>query len=211
MKNLFIDIAMNNQKHNFIVSKSHLIKLALCFSVVSISVIMNSNTVALPIYPRYGLFQPYSKPRYPSRNETANNIADVLSKNSKFNNFVDGLKQANLLDTFKEPCPKEQPYCLTIFAPNNEAFNSTPRAVYQKYNQPENRIKVLKYHIVQGAITPQDVDSGSKMTIEGHPIKITETSEGVYKLNDANAKHPSILTSNGVIIEIDQVLIPPGL
>lgn len=189
--------------------KNKLINFALGLSIVSIGITISSDIFAQVLYPRYGLFQPYTKPRYPSRTETDKNIADVLEKSAKFRNFHDGLKQAKLLDILKQTCPKEQPYCLTIFAPNNEAFNNAPIAVFKKYNQPENRIKFLKYHLVQGPITPKDVDSGSKVTMEGNPIQITESSEGIYKLNTANAKHPSTLTSNGVIIEIDKLLIPP--
>ncbi|MDJ0732585.1 MAG: fasciclin domain-containing protein [Nostocaceae cyanobacterium] len=202
---------MKNKKKNSISTKKKLINLALCLGVISIGFTINSDILAQPLYPRYGLFQPYTKPRYPSRNQTGKTIADVLTKDAKFRNFVDGLEQAKLLEELRKSCPKEQPYCLTIFAPNDEAFNNLPRAVFNKYNQPENRSKILQYHLVQGRITKEDVDSGSKVTMAGHPIQITESSEGIYKLNTANGKHPSILTKNGVIIEIDQVLIPPDL
>jgi uncharacterized surface protein with fasciclin (FAS1) repeats len=203
---------MKNQKNHLTIAKKTLINLALCLSAVSIGVTINCDIFAQPIYPRYGLFQPYTKPRYPSRNETGKDIADVLRDDPKFKNFVDGLNQEKLLDFLKQSCSKEQPYCLTVFAPNNDAFNkNASMALFNKYNQPENRIKILKYHLVQSPITPQDVNRGLKVTMEGHPIQITESSEGVYKLNTANAKHPSILTKNGVIIEIDKLLIPPDL
>ena len=202
---------MKQQKNNLINTNKKLINLALCLGIISIGTTMSSEIFAQPRYPRYGLFQPYSRPRYPSRDQTNNDIEYVLRNDPKFRNFFDGLEQAKLLDTLKQSCSKEEPHCLTIFAPNNKAFENASTSVFKKYNEPENRIKILKYHLVQDSITPQDVDGGSKVTMEGNPIKITEPSEGIYKLNTANAKNPSILTKNGVIIEVDELLIPPGL
>jgi uncharacterized surface protein with fasciclin (FAS1) repeats len=155
-------------------------------------------------YPRYALFQPYAHGNYPYRNSN-NNIADTLTNESKYANLVDELKEAGLFDRLK------QPGSLTIFAPTDEAFNALPDEIFQRYSQKENRIKVLKYHLVAGAIAAKDVDRGSVVTLEGIPVNITVNADGAVRLNEANAKHPSTVTKNGVIIEIDRVLMPPDL
>ena len=171
---------------------------------------MSSDILAQMTYPRYGLFQPYSRTRYPYRKHINKDVEQVLRNTPKFSNFFDGLEQAKLLDNLKQPCP-DAPGCVTIFVPNNDAFNNAPNSIFKKYNQPKNREKILKYHLVKGLIEPKDVDSGSKVTMEGSSIKITEPSQGVYKLNNASTKYPAIPTQNGVIIEIDELLLPPDI
>ena len=202
---------MTNKQKKSNNTKNKLLNLTLCLGIISVGIMTNSDIYAVPKYPRYGLFQPYTRPRYPSRNEKKNDFESVLRKNSKFSNFLDGLEQANLLDTLKKSCTKDEPSCLTIFVPNDEAFNNASNSDFKKYNQPENRVRFLKYHLIKGPISTQDIDNGSIVTMEGNSIKISERSEGVYKLNTANAKHPSIITKNAVIIEIDKLLLPPDL
>lgn len=201
---------MRKQKNNSVKNQKKLINLALFLGIFSISITMSSEIFAQITYPRYGLFQPYTRTRYPYRKETNKNVEYVLRNTPKFSNFFDGLEQTKMLDDLKKNCPKA-PGCLTVFVPNNDAFNNAPNSIFEKYNQPKNRQKILRYHLVKGLIAPKDVDSGSKVTMEGSPIKITESSQGVYKLNSANPKYPPIPTENGVIIEIDQLLIPPDL
>jgi uncharacterized surface protein with fasciclin (FAS1) repeats len=163
-----------------------------------------STLVTIPVlakyYRPYSLFQPTASRGYPYRNSTTS-IADTLVKDAKYENLVHELKKAGIFDTLKSGR-------FTVFAPTNEAFNTLAADKFKQYSIPQNRIKVLKYHIVSGDITSKDVDQGSKTTIEGSPIKITTDANGYVKINNVNGKHPSILTKNGVIIEIDNVLLP---
>ncbi|NEQ18854.1 MAG: fasciclin domain-containing protein, partial [Microcoleus sp. SIO2G3] len=131
-----------------------------------------------------------------------NNIANALSQDTKYANLTRQLKEAGLLDRLN------QPGNFTIFAPTNQAFEALPKDVFNKLSQPNNRLKVLNYHLVNRLITEQDIKKGSITTAEGTPIKITVDSEDTVKLNDAIGQHPSTLAKNGVIIEVDKVLIP---
>lgn len=179
-------------------------KLAFFGGILGASTLI-SLTISLPIlaqlYPPYYLFQPYASSNYPYRNEEGD-LVDTLSEASNFVNLAAELEEAGLAETLKQQS-------FTIFAPTDEAFEALPDDVFDKFIQPENRIKVLKYHLVAGEVSQEDVDTGAVTTLEGSEITISHDN-GNVRLNEANAKHPSTRTSNGVIIEIDRVLFPPG-
>jgi uncharacterized surface protein with fasciclin (FAS1) repeats len=189
---------------NSSISKNWLTKLACFVGIAGVSTLISFPVLAR-FYPRYTLFQPSASSNYPYRN-SENSIADTLAQDSKFTNLYNELKAAGLLETLK------QPGHFTLFAPTNEAFNALPKDVFSRYTK--NRIKVLKYHLVSSKITESDVsDKHGKaiVTVEGSPIIITAISEDGVKLNDdTNPKPPSIETKNGVIVEVDKVLLPKG-
>ncbi len=155
-------------------------------------------------YGPYSLFQPTASGGHPYRNSKIS-IADTLAKDAKYANLVYELKKAGLFDTLKQKGTK-----FTLFAPTNQAFNALSAAQFKEYSKPENRRRVLSYHIVPGEITRKDVDSGSKITLEGSAVQITVNPDGNVKINDAKGMHPSIETSNGVIVEITSVLKTPN-
>lgn len=195
---------MHNQNLNPSITRNWFTKLACFVGIAGVSTLISFPVLAKFI-PRYAaLFQPSAYSNYPYRN-SENNIASTLAQDSKFANLADELKEAGLLDTLK------QPGNFTLFAPTNDAFNALPKDVFKRYSDPKNRLRVLKYHLVSHAITSKDVDSRAIATVEGNQVIINTDAEGEVKLNNANAKHPSIATKNGVIIEVDKVLLPPGL
>ena len=166
--------------------------------------------ISLPMlaqeYPPYTLFQPYADPNYPYRDQEGN-LVDTLNEESNFVNLVAELEEAGLTETLK------QRKFTTILAPTDTAFEALPDDVFAKFSEPENRIKVLQYHLISGKIPKEDLDNLDKEEIEikteaGNSV-IIAYKNGVVTLNDANAKYPSIKASNGVIIEIDKVLLPP--
>ena len=171
--------------------------------IVGIAVLAGVNTlISLPMLAQlsspYALFQPPAHPNY--RHERGN-IVDILNEESNFVNLVAELEEAGLAETLKEEK-------FTILAPTDAAFEALPDNVFAKFSKPENRIKVLQYHLISGEVTPEEVDRGEIKTVAGNSIAIAN-KDSVVILNDANAKHPSTLASNGVIIEIDKVLLPP--
>ncbi|MBW4625436.1 MAG: fasciclin domain-containing protein [Brasilonema octagenarum HA4186-MV1] len=186
------------------ITKSQFKKLACAVGIAGVTTLISVPVLA-KFYPPMALFQPSAHRSYPYRN-SEKSIADTLSQNTKFANLYHELKKAGLLDTLKQGN-------YTIFAPTNEAFNALPKKDFERYSQPQNRAKVLKYHLVTSNITGKDQDLNGKLvtTVEGDQIKITVDPEGTVKLNNAIGKHPSIKASNGVIIEVDKVLMPPGL
>ncbi len=192
---------MLNKNRNPLISKNWIKKLT-CFVGIAGVTTLISFPVLAKFYSRYALFQPSAYSSVPYRN-SEKDIAQTLIQDSKFANLVGELKQAGLLDTLKEGK-------YTIFAPTDKAFNALPKDVFKRYSQSENRMKVLQYHLVAGEVTKESVDSGAVTTIEGQPIKIVVDDAGTVKLNDAIGKNPSTVASNGVIIEVDKVLLPTG-
>ncbi|MGK7896838.1 MAG: fasciclin domain-containing protein, partial [Xenococcus sp. (in: cyanobacteria)] len=118
------------------------------------------------------------------------------------------LEEAGLLDKL----PQDE---LTILAPTNEAFAALSPTVRAKLSQPENLNKLLQYHLVVGIIDEQDIKRQAvatlldKSSVQITGIPLAENKVGV-KINQSIASDP-FAASNGVIIPINEVLIPPGL
>jgi uncharacterized surface protein with fasciclin (FAS1) repeats len=178
-------------------------KFTLLFSIVGITTAISLPTFAQIKYPPYALFQPLAYSGYPYRSNNED-IAATLTKETRFKNLVDQLQQAGLLEELKQ---KNQ---YTVFAPTDKAFEALDDSVFDRLEKKENLLKVLKYHLVIGEVTPKQVDSGKVTTSQGSQIQVTKNNNGGILLNGANAKQPPLTANNGVIIEIDRVLLPPG-
>ncbi|KAK1825777.1 hypothetical protein QBC39DRAFT_42415 [Podospora conica] len=99
---------------------------------------------------------------------------------------------------------------LTIFAPNNDAFEAIGSAVTTL--PPQTLANILNYHIL-----PRGVRFSTDLIAAGSPVQFT-TSQGqnltVSRLNgqlfvnSARVLIPDIITANGVVHVIDNVLNP---
>jgi uncharacterized surface protein with fasciclin (FAS1) repeats len=178
-------------------------KFTLSIGAVGMIILINLPTFAQVKYPPYALFQPLAYSGYPYRSNNTD-IATTLTKETRFKNLVDQLQQAGLLEELKQ----NNKY--TLFAPNDEAFDALEDSVFDRLENKQDLLKVLKYHLVVGEVTPEQVDSGKVTTAQGSQIKITKQDNGGILLNETNAKQPPLTAKNVVIIEIDKVLLPPG-
>ncbi len=98
-----------------------------------------------------------------------------------------------------------------MFAPTNEAFAALPAGVLAKLVKPENKdalTKILTYHLISGNVPSTEVKAGTVKTLEGDTITLT-TADGVG-VNDAKVVKADITADNGVVHEINAVLLPPG-
>ena len=125
-----------------------------------------------------------------------------MENNPDFENLLAEIESAGLTKKLK----KEK---LTLLAPSDDAFNALPDEIFERFSQSKNRQKVLQYHLISGEVDQEDIDRGTIQTLTGEIVAITSDKSG-YTLNNALPKYPPTLASNGVIIEIDQVLLPPG-
>jgi uncharacterized surface protein with fasciclin (FAS1) repeats len=151
-------------------------------------------------------FQPSSVLDSPQR--SGGNIADTLKRESEFQTLASVLAAAGLTDLLRE---EGRP--LTIFAPTNQAFRKNA-AVYNQLLQPQNKEKlarVLKYHLIAGSVTPEDVNKGEIKTVEGGTVKIRVAPDGVIMNDNVKGVQPSIEAKNGVIVRVDNLLLPPDL
>jgi uncharacterized surface protein with fasciclin (FAS1) repeats len=135
------------------------------------------------------------------------NIVDLASSSEQFKTLVTAVKAAGLVEALSSEGP------FTLFAPNDKAFAKVPKATLDKLLKPANKEelqKVLKYHVIAGAVKAADVKSGSVDTAAGSPVKIVAAG-GNVTVNGAKVIKADNEASNGVVHVIDTVLIPPGL
>ena len=130
------------------------------------------------------------------------NIVETAVSSGKFKTLAQAVQTAGLSETLSG----EGPY--TVFAPDDEAFSKLPEGTLESLLQDIPRLKdILTYHVVPGKVMSSDTSSmTSARTVEGKDLHI-DAHEGV-KINDARVIGPDIMADNGVIHEIDKVLIP---
>ena len=85
----------------------------------------------------------------------------------------------------------------------------------EKLSEPETLKKVLQYHLVVGNIDEEDIKRrGVATLLEQNSVNITgvqgKDKKVTVMLNGATASEP-LPATNGVVIPIDQVLIPANL
>ncbi|MFM6608619.1 MAG: fasciclin domain-containing protein, partial [Dolichospermum sp.] len=79
--------------------------------------------------------------------------------------------------------------------------------------KPENKQilrQVLTYHVVSGKVLASDLKSGELKSLQGDTISIKVNRNGV-EVNDARVTKADIQGSNGVIHQIDNLILPPSI
>ncbi len=132
-------------------------------------------------------------------------IVDTAVAAGDFNTLAAALQAAGLVDTLKG----DGPY--TVFAPTDEAFAKLPAGTVDNLLKPENKdqlIAVLTYHVVPGKVTAEQVvNLDSATTVNGQDIDI-KVMDGMVHIDNATVAKADIMTSNGVIHVIDEVILP---
>jgi uncharacterized surface protein with fasciclin (FAS1) repeats len=138
---------------------------------------------------------------------SAGNIVELASSNKNFSKLVAAVKAADLAEAFSGTGP------FTLFAPTDAAFAKLPADTLDKLLKPANKAtlqKVLKYHVIAGAVMAADVKTGKVASAEGSSLDIV-ASKGSVTVGGAKVLKADNVASNGVIHVIDKVLIPPDL
>ena len=127
------------------------------------------------------------------------------------------MKATRLADTLTGVGP------YTLFAPRDKAFAALPVDTHDRLLKPGNEAALardLGYHIVPGRLTTKDLakavaaggGSAALKTIEGDSITISKDADRWAIIDDkGNVAHITVANlaqSNGVIMVIDQVLMP---
>ncbi len=132
-------------------------------------------------------------------------IVDTAVSAKSFNTLVAALKAADLVDTLKGPGP------YTVFAPTDDAFAKLPAGTVDNLLKPENKGKlqaILTYHVVPGKVMSSDAAMlSSAKTVNGQSFQISK-SGGNLMVDNARVTQADIMTSNGVIHVIDEVIMP---
>jgi uncharacterized surface protein with fasciclin (FAS1) repeats len=137
-----------------------------------------------------------------------NNLVSLVESNQSLKTLVKALKAAGLTEVLQGPGP------FTIFAPTDAAFAKLPQDALQDLLKPENKevlVKVLTYHVVRGSVSSRDLKSGQVTSLQGDPITVKVDPVNGVMVNDAKVTQPDIQGSNGVIHQIDNLILPPSL
>lgn len=95
---------------------------------------------------------------------------------------------------------------VTLFAPNNAAFDAVPADVLSRLqNDPDVLAQVLDHHVVEGTYTSTDLADGELTAGDDVPLTI-EVGDAIT-VNGATLIGSQIIASNGVVHVIDQVLL----
>jgi uncharacterized surface protein with fasciclin (FAS1) repeats len=99
----------------------------------------------------------------------------------------------------------------TIFAPDDKAFAKiAPEELEALLGDSRRLAELLNYHTLRGRLMTWDLPNGRANTIEGRPIAIGATDDGV-QVEGANVSNANVQAANGVIHIIDCVLAIPAL
>jgi uncharacterized surface protein with fasciclin (FAS1) repeats len=136
----------------------------------------------------------------------AKDIVQTATEAGSFKTLLTAVQAAGLVETLQGEGP------FTVVAPTDAAFAALPAGTLENLLADKEALKkVLLYHVVQGAVTAdQVVGLTSATSVEGSPIAIA-VEDGTVTLNgSAKVVTPDVMASNGVIHVIDQVLLPPA-
>ena len=139
-----------------------------------------------------------------STNPTApvKNIVDTMIDAGYFTTLAAGLKAAGLTNTLAGKGP------FTVFAPTDAAFKKFPAGAVDALLKDSAKLKaVLNYHVIPGHVTVRDMKSGDVMTQQGSTMT-TVVSGSEVQVNGAHVKRTDVFATNGIIHEIDAVIMP---
>ena len=98
-------------------------------------------------------------------------------------------------------------------APTDAAFAALPEGVLDDLLKPENKdqlASILTYHVVGGNIPASMVSTGDVDTLNGEPLSILASGDGVEINHVADVINADNLANNGIVHIIDAVLLPPA-
>jgi uncharacterized surface protein with fasciclin (FAS1) repeats len=138
---------------------------------------------------------------------TKDPVAVAASNNPKLTTLTNALSgklnpQVNLVDTLNSGE-------YTVFAPTDDAFAKLDPATMDKLKTDAPLLNgILTYHVVNGQLTPAQID-GKHQTLDANTtLTVTGTSDNL-KVNDAGVTCGGISTANAQVYMIDTVLMPP--
>lgn len=135
---------------------------------------------------------------------SAKNIVQIAASSSDHTTLVAAVQAAGMADVLANPGP------LTVFAPNNAAFEKLPKGTVENLLKPENKktlMRIITHHATPGTYKNPDLKNGLVLgQATGKNVTIHE-KEGVLYVEDAQILG-SVEASNGVIHVIDAVLLP---
>lgn len=138
-------------------------------------------------------------------------IADVAARDPYLNAWNELLVLADMAQLVSE---HGKPF-RTVFAPTSRAFLDLGENAMDQLKLEENRpilIELLQYHIADGILTPNQITRGAVIMMNGEDTYVSLDKQGTSTIqNDSSLRVMDQLASNGVLHDIDRVLIPQSL
>lgn len=132
----------------------------------------------------------------------AADLVETASTSGTFKTFLAAAKAAGITDTLKQSGP------YTIFAPGDAAFNKLPPGTVNLLLKDKSKLaEILSHHIIRGRMTVADVKPGKVTTMQGDLLTLT-SDNGKVTVDNANVIQSDLVADNGVIHEIDTVVLP---
>uniref|UniRef100_A0A3B4ZPH9 Periostin n=1 Tax=Stegastes partitus TaxID=144197 RepID=A0A3B4ZPH9_9TELE len=133
-----------------------------------------------------------------------NSIQDTIEVNDDLSTLTDLFTNAELLEKLG------QPGHYTLFAPTNEAFDKLGSDVLERIQSDKEVLKaLLNFHLLDSVQCSEAIMAGSSYeTLEGNNIEIGCDGESLTVNGIKMVRTKDIVTTNGVIHLIDDVLMP---
>ncbi|HEX5323977.1 MAG TPA: fasciclin domain-containing protein [Capsulimonadaceae bacterium] len=143
----------------------------------------------------------------PASAAKAKPIISTLQEEGTYSTFLKAINTAGLAKTLHGRGP------YTIFAPTDAAFSKLPPSQLNALMaNPAQMKKLVGFHIIHGKLTSEQLAAlktgATPVTLEGDPLHVA-TAAGVVSVNGATIIKPDVSAKNGVIQEVDTVLMPP--
>lgn len=137
--------------------------------------------------------------------ESERNILQIALGSPDHSTLVAGVQAAGLQDVLTNAGP------LTVFAPNNSAFEQLPEGTLDNLLKPENKEtlkNIITFHAAPGSYTGNNIKGVMGIgQATGDKVKV-ETKDGETYVNGAKVL-ATVKASNGYVHVIDKVLLPP--
>lgn len=133
-------------------------------------------------------------------------ILQLIKEEPNLSMFRQALENSNLTEVLAD-----YPH-VTVFAPNNAAFEKMESGLRNKYLRGQACIKsVLKHHIVPHTICSAAVPNRRRSTIDmnGEWLSLERDDQGTLVIGErAHTETPDIMATNGVIHIVNKVIQP---
>ena len=137
--------------------------------------------------------------------ESERNILQIAISSADHSTLVAGVVATGLQDVLTNAGP------LTVFAPNNAAFDALPEGTLDNLLKKENLAtlkNIITFHAAPGSYTGNNIKGVMGIgQATGDKVKV-ETIDGVTYVNGAKILG-TVKASNGYVHVIDKVLLPP--
>jgi uncharacterized surface protein with fasciclin (FAS1) repeats len=103
----------------------------------------------------------------------------------------------------------------TMFAPTDAAFSALPINAYNFLTDPSNVASlttVLTNHLIRGVVPSTFLHDGDVyLALSGNEVVVTRVDAEFIMINDANVVHLDELSRDGLVHNIDRVIVPPDI